>query len=107
MADITRSPDTGRISIPDAVVEAVAVAEWDAERARIEDFTLPLFEELHPVVKKLKLENARAACLAMLEAWPGMEPAMQMSNDDWTTLRGVRVDALILPLTQEASDDKA
>ena len=47
------------IEIPAAVVEAVAVAEWDAERARIGDYTLPLFEELHPVVKKLKLDDAK------------------------------------------------
>ena len=62
------------MNIPPAVVEAVAVAEWDAERARIGDYTLPLFDELHPEVKKLKLENAHIACLAMLKAWPGMVP---------------------------------
>jgi hypothetical protein len=60
------------MNIPPAALEAAAIAEWDAERARIGDFTLPLFEELHPVVKKLKLENAHVACRAMLAAWPGM-----------------------------------
>ena len=68
------------ITIPPAVVEAVAVAEWDAERARIVDFTLPLFDELHPEVKKLKLENARTACLAMLTAWPGAHGANQIGG---------------------------
>ena len=96
MADITRSPDTGRISIPAAVVEAVAVAEWDAERARIEDFTLPLFEELHPEVQKLKLGQARVACLAMLEAWPGMH--IHEWQRPW--LGGMSGTDLILPLTE-------
>ena len=62
------------ITIPAAVLEAVAVAEWDAERARIGECTLPLFEELHPEVRNLKLENAHSACRAMLENWPGMVP---------------------------------
>jgi hypothetical protein len=83
------------ITIPAAVVEAVAVAEWDAERARIGDCTLPLFEELHPVVKKLKLENAHVACLAMLAAWPGM----------YRTDSTLFSPALILPLPTEASDE--
>ena len=104
MADITRSPDTGRISIPDAVVEAVAVAEWDAERARIEDFTLPLFEELHPVVKKLKLENARAACLAMLEAWPGMlTDGDLVPGENGPPLH--LVNAIILPFPPQENSD--
>jgi hypothetical protein len=95
------------ITIPPAVVEAVAVAEWDAERARIgdytlplfEDYTLPLFEELHPVVKELKLENAHTACLAMLKAWPGAFP--------WTFTGPLEGHSYVLPLPpQEASDDR-
>jgi hypothetical protein len=87
------------IEIPAAVVEAVAVAEWDAERARIGDYTLPLFEELHPEVKKLKLENARAACLAMIENWPGM---FENPAGDYLLMKR---SAIILP-QQEASDDQ-
>ena len=87
------------IAIPAAVVEAVAVAEWDAERARIGDYTLPLFEELHPVVKELKLENAHTACLAMLKAWPGAFP--------WTFTGPLEGHSYVLPLPpQEASDDR-
>jgi hypothetical protein len=87
------------IAIPAAVVEAVAVAEWDAERARIGDYTLPLFEELHPEVKKLKLENAHAACLAMLSAWPGM---LDMTEGE----PGRESREIILPLPpQEKTND--
>ena len=45
------------------------------------------------------------AIAAAINAWPGNEPAMQMSNDDWTTLRGVRIDALILPITETSTKE--
>ena len=94
-----RGPMTD-ITIPAAVVEAVAVAEWDAERARIGDYTLPLFEELHPVVKKLKLENAHVACLAMLAAWPGM--TTEFRRDSYMGWDG---NLIILPQPQENPND--
>ena len=83
------------ITIPPAAIEAGAMAI--AESLRTARLTLESDDGYKP--------EARAACLAMLENWPGIEPAMQMSNDDWTTLRGVRLDGIILPLT-EASDDQ-
>lgn len=87
------------ITIPAAVVEAVAVAEWDAERARIGDCTLPLFEELHPVVKKLKLENAHVACRAMLAAWPGvLADGDLVPGENGPPLH--LVNAIILPLPE-------
>ena len=46
------------------------------------------------------------AIAAALSSWPGMEPAILMSNDDWTTLPGSRVDGIILPLPQETRDDE-
>ena len=41
-------------------------------------------------------EAARAACLAMLAAWPGVW-------DSWSVFEGER--QIILPLPQETSDD--
>ncbi len=40
-----------------------------------------------------------AACLAMLRAWPGMRDSQHVSFD------GRVENAIILPLTQEPSDD--
>lgn len=47
-------------------------------------------------------DMARAAFLAMLEAWPGMS---QLQENDSASIR--EMAALILPLTQEKPDDKA
>ena len=41
-------------------------------------------------------DEARAAFLAMIEAWPGMRISWLASNDG----------AIVLPLPQEASDDQ-
>ena len=46
-------------------------------------------------------EAARAAFLAMIEAWPGMS---HLAENDSASIR--EMAALILPLPQEASDDK-
>ena len=46
------------------------------------------------------LGQARAAFLAVLEAWPGMS---QLQENDSASIR--EMAALILPLPQEASDD--
>jgi hypothetical protein len=43
-----------------------------------------------------RTEVARAACLAMLQAWPGMRISWLASNDG----------AIVLPLPTEASDDQ-
>ena len=41
-------------------------------------------------------DEARAACLAMIEAWPGMRISWLASNDG----------AIVLPLPTEASDGR-
>ena len=41
-------------------------------------------------------DEARAACLAMIEAWPGMRVSWLASNDG----------AIVLPLPTEASDGR-
>jgi len=72
------------IKIPDEVVEAAArglarynCEQWDSDPERF----WPHFAD-----------QARAACLAMLEAWPGMQRRFHIEQ------------ALILPLPQEARD---
>lgn len=53
------------INIPLTVLEAMAKGTWDAERARLSEYTLGPWENLHPEVKKQKIDNARAAFEAM------------------------------------------
>jgi hypothetical protein len=58
---------------------------------------MPSWDELGPLRQTHLIAETRAACLAMLRAWPGME--RQGFVMAW------RADRIILPLTEEASDE--
>lgn len=82
------------ITIPPAALEAGARAamddagwHWDsADEAR----------------RDIWRRTARAACLAMLEAWPGAR-----ERPFWDLMTNARHAEIILPLPQENPDDKA
>ena len=73
------------IEIPPAALEAGARALW------------PKWDEGDEWGKQCAMRDARAACLAMLEAWPGMREGFGTDNQG-------HYDTIILPLT-EASDE--
>lgn len=73
------------ITIPAAAIEAVA------EQFARSEHSMPL-DQLPEIVQLRLRNNARAACLAMLEAWPGGAKA---------TL----APYIILPLPKENPDD--
>lgn len=88
------------ITIPPAALEAAAIdlhrSEWGADAyswADLESDTRDLFRN-----------HARAACLAMIKAWPGMKHEL-----DWDTWLGERHTpnriAIILPLPQKEPRD--
>lgn len=96
------------ITIPPAALEAGARAAYEERCRRISHGRFPPWEQLDRAWKDDHRAEARAACLAMLEAWPGRK-------DEWRD--GFRFDPLphgtalryatiILPLT-ENPDDKA
>jgi hypothetical protein len=92
VADITRSPGSGRIFIPPAALEAGARTLCNEQRL----FWHGLSTQAQDIIRG----EARAACLAMLTAWPGMS---QLAENDSASIR--EMAALILPLPQEASDE--
>ena len=73
------------ITIPPAALEAGAEAFLECDRSPVCSFE----------------DALRAACLAILEAWPGVS---QLQENDSASIR--EMAALILPLT-EKTDDKA
>lgn len=85
-----------KINIPPAALEVGAKGAWDAERARLSEYTLPPWENLHPEVKKQKIDHARASFEAMVAAWPNQH----IIDDDVVYIQ----HALILPLPQEGGD---
>ena len=77
-----------KITIPAAALEAGARALCNKQRL----FWHGLRSEAHDIIRG----EARAACLAMIEAWEGMSISWLASNDG----------AIVLPLPpQEASDE--
>ena len=82
--------------IPDEVVEAGAMVLHD----HVEIFDDLPWDDLSAADQEAYLDEARAAFLAMLGAWPGMS---QLAENDSASIR--EMAALILPLTQQASDE--
>ena len=78
------------IHIPPEALEAGAKELCEREEWKIS------WDDLEDYDREFYLDNARAACLAMLSAWPGMlhMEAHRVNNP-----------VLILPLPQEASDE--
>lgn len=90
-----------RITIPPAALEAAARAahqKW-REQASVGDDIAEYqeWDDLSPEVQEEQRENARAACLAMLESWPGMDIERFAP---WSKDRTIH-----LPLPQEARDE--
>lgn len=77
-----------KITIPAAALEAGSRTLCNEQRL----FWHGLRSEAQDIIR----EEARAAITAALEAWPGMRISWLASNDG----------AIVLPLPQEASDDK-
>jgi hypothetical protein len=82
---------TDHITIPPEALEAAAKA--------IADLSCPpdLFGQCEAAGGCMCRAEARAACLAMLKAWPGM------TTSAWAS---PAPNAIILPLPKEPSDDK-
>ena len=89
------------ITIPPAALEAGARRIYETWRDRDSTQLLPPWECLVAQYRQTWLDQARAACLAMLTAWPGMKhyDEMRVFGEPHSLAR------LILPLTQEASDE--
>ena len=81
------------ITIPAAALEAGARKQ--AKRDNVD------WDQLNDIAKQLRIEDARACFLAMLAAWPGAKTI----RDDGRR-QTYAIPAIILPLPQEASDDK-
>jgi hypothetical protein len=64
MTDIHISPEA---------LEKAAMAVHDIDRRIVGEDDWPTWEALSPTDKQRRLHRARAACLAMLKAWPGAE----------------------------------
>ena len=77
------------MNIPAAALEAGARAAYEERCRRISHGRFPSWEQLDQTWKDDHRAEARAACLAMLTAWPGMQ------HDNYV---------IVLPLPQEASD---
>ena len=75
------------IKIPPAALEAATRTLCNEQRL----FWHGLRSEAQDIIRG----EARAVCLAMLTAWPGMRVSWLASNDG----------AIVLPLPPEASDD--
>ena len=80
------------ITIPPEALEAAARTEYERACARGSN-TAPKWEFLPEDRKRLWLDDARAACLAMLRAWPGA----------YTDPGGYPRRDLILPLPKEGA----
>lgn len=84
------------ITIPPAALEAAAKADhikWiDYASVGDDRSQCPTWEDLDAEQKAEAIERARAACLAMLNAWPGMyEDSLILSG------AGTAISAIILP----------
>jgi hypothetical protein len=84
------------ITIPAAALEAAAQRIYETWRDRDSTQLLPPWKYLVAQYRQTWLDQARAACLAMMTAWPGMRISWLALNDG----------AIVLPLPpQEASDE--
>lgn len=90
MADITRSPGSGRIFIPPAALEAGTRTLCNEQRI----FWHGLTKQAQDIIRA----EARAVFIAMIEAWEGVS---QLDENDSASIR--EMAALILPLPAEAS----
>ena len=86
------------IHIPPAALEAGARALADAYYRNCSDGRLTLSDT--DDTPEDWYAEARAAFLAMVEAWPG---SYSLAENDSAEIRGVA--AIILPLTQETRDE--
>jgi hypothetical protein len=96
------TPVVRNITIPPEALEAAAKA--------IADLSCPpdLFGQCEAAGGCMCRAEARAACLAMLNAWPGRKTENR-DGWNWTDTGAVtthRYEALILPLPKEPTDDK-
>lgn len=82
------------ITIPPVVINAVAKSEYTRACKR-GSREWPAWEDLEPHRQKLWLDDAHAACLAMLEAWPGMEVFSIMSDGE---------ESILLPITENSNE---
>lgn len=83
--------------IPDEVVEAAAIAEYEAWRKRedLYDETLP-WEDAEEDMREDGRASARAVIVAVINAWPGAENCWFDENQQPT--------AVNLPLPQKEGD---
>ena len=84
------------ITIPPEALEAVAKELYEVHPYTDEDDDVIPWEELHMIDKEEYLDSARAACIAMLKAWPGMHEA---KSDR------LNCQIIILPLPKENTND--
>ena len=87
-----------KITIPPAALEAGARRIYETWRDSTQ--LLPPWKYLVAQYRQTWLDQARAAFIAMLQAWPGMS---QLAENDSASIR--EMAALILPLPQENSDE--
>ena len=95
MADITRSPGSGRIFIPPAALEAGARTLCYEQRL----FWHGLTAQAQDIIRG----EARAAFIAMIEAWEGMKH--DSPSGGGVSQEPLQPSRIILPLPQEASDE--
>ena len=85
------------ITIPDVALEAGARASWNEQRrqaaisGRPGAGRMPSWDELGPLRQTHLIAETRAACLAMLRAWPGMRVSMLFPPNE---------PHVVLPLTE-------
>lgn len=80
------------ITIPPEALEAAGIELYRSATHSPQGFS---WATVHPRVRERWRKNARAACLAMLEAWPGAIKGRSLFDGEPT---------LFLPLQQEKSE---
>ena len=83
------------VTIPAAALEAAAQRIYETWRDRDSTQLLPPWKYLVAQYRQTWLDQARAAFIAMMTAWPGMRISWLALNDG----------AIVLPLPVEASDE--
>lgn len=95
------------ITIPDEALEAAAIDLYRSATHSPQGFS---WATLHPRVRERWRKNARAACLAMLKAWPGMTTdgrELHFSTARGAPVTTVKAYSIILPLPQENTNAEA
>lgn len=99
------------ITIPPEALEKAARAAWERKRDAYSTRRkgrsrsglrrmLPVWQDLHPTIRQHSIEEARAACLAMLDAWPNMSRIDRVTQND-SPVPGFSEPFIILPLQQK------